>query len=325
MKREFQAMSAVLAFAAALSVSAAGTSNSLIAQQDQIPAAHIARNPGAGSVALTADVDRDAPEGTGAIIRQAAQSLAEGPPLQAQLRYRIDMFGQRISGPGRYFQAGQGTGKTRIEFEFGFNEMAVQLQQFCDGTMLYSLTKAGDETTLEFVDLRRLEGLHEQMPNGERVASWLSIGSLTGLLNQLAEHFEFGDAVPGQLDRIPVLECTGQWRASAIQRLLHGQIDPAAVHGNTVDWQMLPTHLPHQVRITLGDDERFPGFPYRVVFEQFEFQEGKAVAKPVAVLELYEVRHAPELTDGMFQLPSIDTPPVDATSFYEQRIQQFAR
>jgi hypothetical protein len=95
--------------------------------------------------------------------------------------------------------------------------------------------------------------------------------------------------------------------------------------GDVVDWQKLPKHLPHQVQLTLGNDQRFPYFPYRIVFEQFEIHDGVQVAVPIAVLELYELKHAPRLSDDMFRLPSVDTPPIDATDFYEHRIRQFAR
>ncbi len=325
MKREFPWIAGVLACAALLAIGSIRYGPLLLAQESGNGGfQRIARIPQPGGI-IAADFDSMSSESVRSLIRTAAQTLANSPPLQAKLRYKIDMFGQRISGPGRYFQAGQGTGKTRIEFEFGFNEMAVQLHQFCDGVMLYNLTRAGDESTLEFVDLRHLNKLQSQMPDDARVASWLSIGSLTGLLNQLAEHFEFTEVESGQLDEIPVIHCTGTWRAAAVERLLQGQMDADAVVGNIVRWQKLPAHLPHQVSITLGNDQRFPWFPYRVVFEKFEMQNGEPFAHPVAVLELYEVRHAPELSDEMFQLPSLETPPTDATEFYEHRIRQFAR
>ncbi len=77
--------------------------------------------------------------------------------------------------------------------------------------------------------------------------------------------------------------------------------------------------------MTLGNDDRFPGFPYRIEFEQFELRNGVQSARPITVLELFELKLAPELSDDMFRLPSIDTVPVDATEFYKHRIRQFTR
>jgi hypothetical protein len=325
MKREFLWIAGLLAaaaLAAAWSVrdapSHASQSSSQGGQEHRL-----ASNPapGANDRATASDASAE----TSDILRHAARTLADSPPLQAKLRYRIDMFGQRISGPGRYFQAGQGTRKTRIEFEFGFSEGAVDLHQFCDGDMLYTLTSAGGESTLEFVDLRQLYRLPRQSAGDERINTWLTVGSLTGLLDQLAEHFEFGPAVPGELDSIPVVECCGRWRAAALRRLLDGQIDMRLLDDGAVEWDRLPAHLPHQVRVTLGNDERFPGFPYRIIFEQFDPAAEDGALRPVAVLELYEVKYAPWLADDMFELPSVETPPVDTTGFYEDRIRQFAR
>lgn len=259
------------------------------------------------------------------LLVDAADALQNSPALQARLRYRIDMFGQQISGPGHYYQAGQGTRKTRMEFEFGFDDIAVSLHQFCDGNMLYTLTTSGAESTLEFVDLRQVDALQESMPDTDRVAQWLQVGSLAGLMSQLSEHFEFTSAEAGQLDTIPVINLTGSWHPAAIQRLLDSQIPGDAVTEDRIDWGKLPAHIPHQVRLTLGNDQRFPYFPYRIIFEQFKENAGQLAAQPITVLEFYELKLAPNLSSDIFRLPAVDTLPVDATEFYIHRVRQFAR
>lgn len=259
------------------------------------------------------------------LLVEAAASLQNSPPIQARLRYRIEMFGQQISGPGNYFQAGQGTRKTRIEFEFGFDEIAVSLHQLCDGNMLYTLTTSGAESTLEFVDLRQIDELQDSPLDPNRVGQWLQVGSLAGLMSQLSEHFVFTSAEEGQLDTIPVINLVGTWRPNSIRRLLSGQIPENTVTGDQVEWRKLPLHIPHQVRLTLGNDERFPWFPYRIVFEQFVEQDGGLEARPIAILELYEVKQVSNLSDDMFRLPSVETLPADATEFYKHRVRQFAR
>ncbi|MGI9517914.1 MAG: hypothetical protein ACR2NP_12755 [Pirellulaceae bacterium] len=259
------------------------------------------------------------------LIAAAAASLANSPPLEARLRFKINLFDEEISGPGRYYQKGQGTRLSRIEFEFGFHQSGVQLHQFCDGQMLYNLTIAGEKQNLEYVDLRELDGLQQSVASSSRVASWLSVGSLTGLMEQLATHFDFTEIEEVQLDSIPAIRCTGQWRAPALARLLEGQIEADAVRDDIVRWQQLPRQLPHQVRLTLGKDDRFPWFPYRIVFEQYTLQDEELVVREIAVLELYELRHAPHLTDEMFLIPDIDAPPRESTEFYRKRILQFTR
>ena len=43
-------------------------------------------------------------------IDQAAYTLFNSPPLHAKLRYKIEMFGENISGPGRYTKKGRAPG-----------------------------------------------------------------------------------------------------------------------------------------------------------------------------------------------------------------------
>ena len=281
------------------------------------------QNASSRTVANPPELDFDLSHSS--IIQQAAHTLFNSPPLHAKLRYKIQMFGENISGPGRYYQKGQGTRLTRIELDFGFAESAVQLHQFCDGDKLYTLSLAGDQSNLEFVDLQELDRLQTQVDAPSRVANWLSVGSLTGLMEQLSSHFVFSKAQESMLDTIPVVEVVGRWNPAALERLLEGQAEANAIKDGTVNWQRLPVHMPHQVRLTLGRDQRFPYFPYRIVFEQFSLRDGKQVVNEIAVLELYELRVADELTDEMFGLPSTKTEPVDSTEFYRKRILQFTR
>ena len=232
------------------------------------------------------------------------------------------MFEQHISGPGRYYQKGQGSRLSRIEFQFGTEDSAVQLNQLCDGDFLYNLTTAYGKSNLEFVDLRQLNSTtNVDEPD---LSSWLSVGSLAGLMQQLSRHFEFSAPVQEQLDGIPVIKLVGQWKQPALARLMEGQVD-AAHFENGIAWSALPKHLPHRVRLTLGNEQQFPLFPYQIIFDQFETVSGKQVARPIVTLELFEVELADDLPDKMFALPSTDARPNDATEFYRNRIKQFTR
>ncbi len=259
------------------------------------------------------------------IIQRAANTLNHSVPLTASMRYKIELFGESISGPGKYLQKGQGTRLTRMQFDFGFENSIVQFHQFCDGDRLYTLSIAGDESQLNFVNLRQLDALQQDVRSASRVKSWLSVGSLTGLLEQLATHFDFTAVEETTLDSIPVLVCTGQWNANALQRLLEGQPSEKALKDSKVRWQQLPKHLPHRVKLTLGIDKKFPYFPYRVVFDRFEMVDGSQLATEITVLEFFEVKHDPNLTDEMFSIPTLEAPPQDETEFYRARIRQFTR
>lgn len=282
--------------------------------QEQIP--HIAK-----SVGPDPDFDTSYNE----IIQKAAYTLNHSVPLTARMRYKIELFGESITGPGKYLQKGQGTRLTRMQFDFGFDNSTVQFHQFCDGDRLYTLEVAGDDRELVFVDLRQLDALQQEVGTASRVKSWLSVGSLTGLMEQLATHFDFTEVEQTTLDSIPVLVCTGQWNANALQRLLEGQPSEKALKDSKVRWHQLPKHLPHRVKLTLGIDQKFPYFPYRIVFERYEMVDGSRLANEITVLEFFEVKHDPNLTDEMFSIPTLDSMPKNETEFYRKRIQQFTR
>ncbi len=317
------AKSAHLAIEAAQSAAVANwtppeTARTQSTTEEEAP--RVASNPN-----TTTAVDGDVQPNHNQLIFNAARALNDSPPLKARLRYKINLFGEQISGPGKYFQKGQGTRLSRMQFEFGFNQSSVQIHQFCDGDMLYTLSVAGDKTNLEFVDLRKLDSLQQEVSSASRVGSWLSVGSLTGLMEQLSTHFVFTEAEETLLDTIPVMVVTGHWHPASLNRLLEGQPESRAATAETVYWQQLPKHLPHQVSMTLGMDHKFPYFPYRIVFKQFELKEGEMITKDIAVLELFELKQAIDLSDEMFTIPNLETPPVDSTEFYRKRILQFTR
>lgn len=322
MKQEFLALLIVLATGGALLLqSAAPTQEPATLQQET-------GSPRVANASARKDIDLDAgnsSDSTREMVQRSAIDLRDSRPLQAKLRFRIDLFGESVSGPGMYFQAGQGTRKARLEFEFGFDEKAVSLRQFCDGNTLYTVTQSGSESNLEFVDLRRLDALVEQPAAGPGYALWLQAGNLSALMSQLSQHFEFEAHTEGMLDTIPVVFCQGTWRPDALKRLLDAQPGAAAITEGGIDWTKLPQHIPHQVRLTLGTDERFPLFPYRIEFLRFDGGDGTHSAKCVALLELYEVRHVVNMPDDLFRLPSMDCIPVDATDFYAERVRQFGR
>ena len=322
MKQEFLAVLIVLATTGALLLQNSFATGEPRQEQQEV------ESPRFANASARRDVDTDAAsssDSTRDLIQRSSEELRDSRPLQAKLRFRIDLFGESVSGPGMYFQAGQGTRKARLEFEFGFDEKAVSLRQFCDGNTLYNVTQSGAESSLEFVDLRKLDALQEQPTATPGYSLWLQAGSLSALMSQVSGHFEFEPHTTGTLDTIPVIFCQGTWRPDALKKLLDAQPGAAAFSDNRIDWDRLPQHIPHQVRLTLGTDERFPYFPYRIEFLQFARSDDPESARCVALLELYEVRHVANMPDELFRLPSMDCIPVDATDFYAERVRQFGR
>ncbi len=140
----------------------------------------------------------------------------------------------------------------------------------------------------------------------------------------MSKAFSFQPPRSAKLDGIPVTIVQGRWKQDALVRLLEGQVDADKL---TADdwWRHLPPHLPHSVELTLGADDRFPLFPYRVVFSQYQLSGDAVVSKPIVILELFEVEQVESIPDQTFRIAAISCEPVDVTSFYVERVKQFTR
>ena len=252
------------------------------------------------------------------LVLQAAAAIQQQDPMQAKLRYTIAMFGEEFSGPGRYYQMGQGSRLSRIEFDFGFNESKVRLQQFCDGDFLYSLTKTEQQAYLEYVDLRHLPNAEETAANPATPAPGLAMGSLTGLLQQCANYFSFEHTQQDATDN--TWSVRGTWKREALQKVLAGQLPAMDWIETEMDWEKVPEQIPHQVEFVFGNEAGFEVFPRQIIFWRFETSGENRVAKPMITLELYEFQSVPTMSEAIFQLPSTSALPVDRTGFYRRRI-----
>ena len=67
----------------------------------------------------------------------------------------------------------------------------------------------------------------------------------------------------------------GKWRREKLALILPDQSE-AILAGQPVDFSRLPALLPTNVNMTLGRDEAFPLFPYRIEFRrQNDAQAGR--------------------------------------------------
>jgi hypothetical protein len=259
------------------------------------------------------------------IIAQAADELLARPPLHAKARFKVDLVGQQIAAPGEYWQQGNGSRKTRLEFSFQSDASRLQILQICDGRYFYWFRKLNAESHLEFVDLQQLEAIKaEPSPFIAGRRAWDTVGGLSSLMDHAGRMFEFQPVRRGTLDGIPVLVIEGRWRRESLARLLEGQLDPKQLEKDDW-WRHVPPHLPHQVRFTLGMDDPLRLFPYRIEFLQHRSGNAGGVTHPVVTLELYEVATIADPPQSLFQITAGASEPRDLTAFYLERVQQFTR
>ncbi len=275
-------------------------------------------------VTEVAPLDGAAPTGD-QLVAQAAHQLLTGPRVHAAARFQVDLLGQRIAAPGHYWQEGGGGGRSRLEFSHVSEASRLNVLQVSDGRYFYWYRKLNSDSRLEYVDLRQVQKLGTAP--GEFLAgakAWDIVGGLPSMLEHLSRAFTFDPPHSANLDGIPVILIRGRWKQKALVRLLEGQVDPQQLSGADW-WRHLPAHIPHTVELTLGADEQFPLFPYRVVFSQFRDQRGQVHAAHAVVLELFEVEQLADIPEQIFQVAAVSCEPVDITAFYVDRVEQFTR
>ena len=259
------------------------------------------------------------------VIAQAADQLLQSPALHAKARFKVDLMGQQLAAPGDYWQQGEGSRKTRLEFRYQSEGSRLDALQVCDGRYFYWYRTFNADGKLEYVDLKQIEAAkNDESPflGGRR--AWDTVGGLSSMMEHFSKAFDFEPVSRATLDGIPVVVVRGRWKQDSLARLMEGQVDAAKLAGEDW-WKHLPAHLPHAVQFTIGTEDPFPFFPYRVEFLQYVNQAETVLVKPVVTLELYEVESMTNIPPALFQVAAVRCEPVDVTQFYLDRVHQFTR
>lgn len=263
-----------------------------------------------------------APEGN-TLVATAAQTLLRQPAFEAKLRQRASLFGQRVAGAGLYVQGTTGEHPlVRFEFKLQVADRTFSVLHVNDGAILWIRRDVDQQSSQAYVNLRRVREANSGRSNGARPpvgAEQLAIGGLGQLLQQLSQRFEFAPPVAAEFQGVPVWEVSGRWSEAERTRLLG---DVGILPTPDPPWHKLPEHLPTTVKLTLGRDQNFPLFPYRIEFGRLTKQaavpggEAKEVVQPLVTMELFEVRRRPDLTQEFFKFPIGDEAVEDQTDKY---------
>ena len=253
------------------------------------------------------------------LLVQAANNLANSSPIRCQSRMKINMFDQQVIAKGRYFNAGQGSGQTRLDLKIELDvDTALEVNQICDGNFFYRIEQLGESRKIEFLDLSEFDS-----KNGDEIfgnpTQWLSRSGTISLLRNLGTAFDFAAPVSQTMSDLNVLHLQGQWKPAAIESILskRNHIDPET---GDVNWRRLPEQVPHGVDVFLGNDDFQPLFPYRIVF--FQFDPETNLKRPIVTMELFEVEKVAALSPDLFRVNGANSRQVDLSDAYQKRIQK---
>ena len=234
-----------------------------------------------------------------AVITNAVTRTLEYRSITARMRVRTDLMGQPLVGSGKYAQLGSSVGPLlRLELAIQAGEQATSVKQIATVTDLWEHWRIGGKEKLNRIDLRRVQAAIKKAPGkalSTSTSSSLATGGLPKLLQQLNENFDFAKKPvrSGSIGEVPVMAVRGVWRAEKLAAAA-----PNAVEGDTIFFEKLPLHLPHEVEVLIGKSD---AFPYRVTYQQFQSIEGKHELKPVVTTEFFEVAVNQPLDPSQFQ------------------------
>jgi hypothetical protein len=272
------------------------------------------------------------------LVAAAIEALLEQSPLEAKIRQRATVFGQSMSGAGHYVQMYVGE-RTYIRYEFKLQvaDQSHSLSHINDGATLWMCRENGPNYTQQYVNVQRIRQRLQETTAGNTSgrsdiaktklpAPELAIGGIRELLSNLGESFVFDEPRAGELKGVPTWELTGRWKPEILLRLLPRQ-RVAIRTGQQIDWSELPEHLPDAVQLTLGRDQNFPLFPYRMEYQRTRrrlnvtgAKSTAEVVEPLLALDLFELRHRPDLEPGDFSYQPRDGFVQDLTDMYERRL-----
>ena len=229
------------------------------------------------------------------VVRWAIAQIGTQPTLSAQIRQRVEAFGQTLVGSGQLLQANTGSHRVRLEMRFRVGSREGSIQQVCDGSRLWIYRQLADSSSIEVVDVRRLaqaaasaaannetagknttaQTARQALPgNTNPVAgratagpdslfwSSLAIDGLAGYLRGLDRAFVFGTLEQTDLHGRPVWRLRGTWRPEALASRWP-EAAQALSEGEKPRWSKLPEHLPHRVVVYI---DRQNGLLHRVDF-----------------------------------------------------------
>ena len=298
---------------------------------------------GSSSVSQTPVKDPTSPNPQ-RLLRKAAETLFEATSLEANVSQDVNLIGQTLTGFGKYRQLGQGRGRAWLSLRLlAKGKQVGRLEQICTGETLYTRIETPQRKRLSYVSLGQVRKAIAASANPSKARTkmqWMAHGGLAGLLLQINDSFRFG---PPRVDfleaksssesnlrrpnnyRIPVWVLVGEWRPSMLKQLLPKQKE-AIKSGESVDLDQLPEHVPHRVELILGNDAKFPLFPYKITYlRKTKEESGDPISNaytPIVALRFFMLRNRLDLGPNDFQYQLMRDPSPGASGTTRDDVQQ---
>ncbi len=262
-------------------------------------------------------------------LRNLGAEIRDSIAFETDITIDLHWRKQPMEISGRYSQIGQGSGHSRFQLEIPLagsdsDEKNMTLVKVCDGRFLYTqLLSPGTDQSLEFIDLkqvhqRRLDsGLTE--PNNPM--SWIATGGLSSILENLGSAFQFGMVEEKKWNGITTVSLTGTWKTEQLAELLCDQVDRHCLEP-TIQWDQLPVHIPHTVRIECVNRDSVGLLPIKIEFFQFDEDE-RDLVRQLASIRLGAPRALSMNPADLLKLETDESNTTDSTHQYVDQVRDF--
>ena len=247
------------------------------------------------------------------LVRQSASKLRQHASVSANVRHRIDLFGQKLWGSGNYRQLQAGDRLlVGMELKIQLGSQMSIYQQVSDGRYLWVRRHLPAGSELSRIDMRRVRkklASQNQLAVGPLPLA-LNSGGLPALVSQLADNFCFEDPRPASLYGVDV------WAVRGNRNSPH-DVDQTGGTATTDSptpapaSRPFPDFVPRQVRLVFSRDDLFP---YRLEYQS-------VTGQPIVIMEIFEVRINEPLNPALFAYrPPRELEIKDLTDEYLQKI-----
>jgi hypothetical protein len=262
----------------------------------------------AGGEAVAQGDDERATNEAEALFVRAVEALEAHETVAARLRYRVDLFGHRLTGSGSYVQGPWRHRLLRLELRTQVGQSLTSVQHVADGEYLWIYRELVDNPSVSRVNLERV---HRALggeagvfaPDRPPPVDALGLGGLPRLMRSMHRWLEFTGSRDADLTGVPVTVFEGHWRPEFLRLFLLDQ-EQQIMSGGSVDLTKLAEHVPDRVLVHLGRDDLFP---YRIEYQRTR----AAVPEEKRTPEMPEARSL--LTVEFFEV-QLDAP-VDSLEF----------
>lgn len=216
------------------------------------------------------------------LVLQAVHRAVWGPSFSCRIRQHSIASTHQLQAEGQYWQTGQGTGQLKMMLALKSDKSTaiVNWLQVSDGRLLWTSIGGGEPPRRVYLDRVRqsLGSMIRDPSKHPEAALYMAIGGQAEMLRCLYFRYRWNKIVAGTDDH-----GRDAWQLFGV---LRSEMPRPSSVTHVDNFLVMPSpapEVPTEVRLTLGREEKFLLFPYKIDYYLREKSEGGLPGKRVQV------------------------------------------